>query len=70
LYPEAPATAGESALQSADKPGAQTADDEPAYAPPAIAWEEWLDVKATLVMACAKVNPLAGPPCDQGVAMS
>jgi len=57
-------------LQSADKPGAQTADDEPAYAPPAIAWEEWLDVKATLVMACAKVNPLAGPPCDQGVAMS
>ena len=57
-------------MQSADKPVETTADAEPAYAPPAVVWEEWLDVKATLVMACAKVNPLAGPPCDQGVAMS
>ena len=45
------------------------ANEEP-YAAPAVIWEEWLDVKATLVMACAKVNPLAGPPCDQGVALS
>ena len=40
------------------------------YEKPAVLWEEWLDVKASLVMACAKVNPIAGPPCDAGQAAS
>jgi hypothetical protein len=57
-------------LQKPNKPVDSTPAVEPGYEPPAVAWEEWLDVKATLVMACAKVNPLAGPPCNAGVAMS
>jgi hypothetical protein len=40
--------------------------DDDAYVAPAVAWEEWLDVKATLVMACAKVNPISQAPCAQG----
>jgi hypothetical protein len=36
------------------------------YEKPAIAWEESLDVRATLAAACAKVDPGIDPLCGAG----
>jgi hypothetical protein len=40
------------------------------YESPTVLWEEWLDVNATLALACAKADPLTDPQCSQGVAAS
>ncbi len=36
---------------------------EPAYEAPAIVWEERLDTRSNLAMACGKVQPIQGEPC-------